>query len=114
MPFIEKTYRIKADKRYRGIAGLSMGGYGSLIYSLKYTQLFAAAAPLSAAVFDDSAMVTMPDTNYDFIFGQFIWPGLKGKERLNKSFYDNSPLKIAETKSADDLKKVRYWIDLWR
>jgi len=55
MPSIEKTYRIKADKRYRGIAGLSMGGYGSLIYSLKYPQLFAAAAPLSAAVFDDSA-----------------------------------------------------------
>src|SRR5258705_8851093 len=50
MPSIEKTYRIKAEKKYRGVAGLSMGGYGSLIYALKYPQLFAAAAPLSAAV----------------------------------------------------------------
>jgi S-formylglutathione hydrolase FrmB len=107
MPNIEKTYRIKADKRYSGIAGLSMGGYGSLIYSLKYPQLFAAAAPLSAAVFDDSALVTMPDGNYDFIFGQLYGRGLKGKDRLSKAFYDNSPLKIVETKSADDLKKVR-------
>ena len=27
MPFIEKTYRIKGQKRYRAVAGLSMGGY---------------------------------------------------------------------------------------
>jgi len=111
MPSIEKTYRIKAEKRYRGVAGLSMGGYGSLIYSLKYPQLFVAAAPLSAAVFDDSAIVTMPDGNYDVVLGQLFGRGLKGKDRLNKAFYDNSPLKIVETKSADDLKKVRYWID---
>src|SRR4051794_21581956 len=50
MPSIEKTYRIKAEKKYRGVAGLSMGGYGSLIYALKYPELFAATAPLSAAV----------------------------------------------------------------
>jgi len=91
MPSVEKTYRIKADKRYRGIAGLSMGGYGSLIYSLKYPQLFAAAAPLSAAVFDDSALVTMPDGSYDAVFGQLFGRGLKGKDRLSKTFYDNSP-----------------------
>src|SRR6476659_5815627 len=111
MPAVEKTYRIKAQKKYRGVAGLSMGGYGSLIYSLKYPQLFAAAAPLSAAVFDDSALATMPDGNYDFVFGQLFGRGLKGKDRLSKTFYDNSPLKIIETKSVDDLKKVRYWID---
>src|SRR5436189_5053082 len=29
MPFIEKTYRIKADKHYRAISGLSMGGDGT-------------------------------------------------------------------------------------
>ena len=29
MPAVEKRFRIKAEKRYRGIAGLSMGGYGS-------------------------------------------------------------------------------------
>src|SRR5215208_2693190 len=46
MPSIEKTYRIKAEKKYRGVAGLSMGGYGSLIYPLKHPDLFAASAPL--------------------------------------------------------------------
>jgi S-formylglutathione hydrolase FrmB len=111
MPTIEKTYRIKADRRYRGIAGLSMGGYGTLILSLKHPELFSAAAPLSAAVFDDNAMTSMPDQNYENTFGQLYGRGLKGKDRLNNAWYNNSVLKIVETKSAADLRKVRYWID---
>jgi enterochelin esterase-like enzyme len=111
MPTIEKTYRIKAEKRYRGIAGLSMGGYGTLIYSLKYPDLFAAAAPLSAAVFSDSSLVNTPEANYEHVFGQLFGRGLKGKDRLSKAWYSNSVLKIIDNKSPDDLKKVRYWID---
>lgn len=111
MPAIEKTYRIKAAKKYRGVAGLSMGGYGTLIYSLKYPELFAAAAPLSAAVFDDSALYNMPDQNWKNTFAQLYGSNLKGNARLNKAWYDNSILKIVETTSADDLSNVRYWID---
>lgn len=111
IPAIEKTYRIKNQKRYRGIAGLSMGGYGTLVYAIKYPELFAAAAPLSAAVFDDEAMTSMQDQSYEKTFGQLYGRGLKSKERLNKAWYDNSILKMVETKSQQDLSKVRYWID---
>lgn len=111
MPEVEKKFRVKAKKTYRGIAGLSMGGYGTLIYSIKYPELFAAAAPLSAAVLDDDAIITMPENSWTNTFGQLYGRNLKGKDRLNKSWYDNSVLKLVETKSADDLKKVRYWID---
>ena len=31
IPHVEKTYRIKGQKRYRAIAGLSMGGGGSFM-----------------------------------------------------------------------------------
>ena len=111
MPTIEKTYHVKAEKKYRGVAGLSMGGFGTLSLSLKYPQLFAAAAPLSAAVFDDDAISSMADPNYEATFGQLYGRGLKGKDRLNNDWYKNSILKIIEKKSADELKKVRYWID---
>jgi len=111
MPAIEKTYRIKAEKRYRGIAGLSMGGYGSLIYSLKYPELFAAAAPLSAAMRDDETMTSMPDEQYNRTFAQLYGRGLKGKDRLTKAWYVNSPLKLVEERSTDVLRQVRYWID---
>ncbi|MEJ7673807.1 MAG: alpha/beta hydrolase-fold protein [Chitinophagaceae bacterium] len=111
MPEVEKAYRIKAQKKYRGICGLSMGGYGTLIYSLKYPELFAAAAPLSAAVFDDDAVITMPDNSWDRTFAQLYGRGLKGKGRLTSSWYNNSIPKMVENKTADELKKVRYWID---
>ena len=111
IPAVEKAYRIKTQKRYRGIAGLSMGGYGTLIYSLKYPELFAAAAPLSAAVFDDESMEKMPDNSWNRTFAQLFGRDLKGKERLNKSWYDNSIFKIVDSKTTEELKKVRYWID---
>jgi len=111
MPAVEKSYRIKAEKKYRGIAGLSMGGYGTLIYALKYPELFVAAAPLSAAVFDDDALTGTPDNRYEPVFGQLYGRGLKDKARLNDAWYSNSILKMVEKKSADDLRKVRYWID---
>ena len=49
MPFVEKTYRIKAEKRYRAVAGLSMGGEGTFIFALHHPELFSSACPLSAA-----------------------------------------------------------------
>jgi enterochelin esterase-like enzyme len=82
-----------------------------LIYSLIYPELFAAAVPLSAAVFDDQSIETMPDNSWERTFAQLFGRDLKGKDRLNKAWYDNSILKIVDSKSVDDLKKVRYWID---
>lgn len=111
MPSIEKTYRIKAQKRYRGVAGLSMGGYGTLIYALKYPQLFAAAAPLSAAVIDDDGFQKMPDGNYEGTFGQLFGRGLKGADRNNQAWKDNSIINLVNTKSPNDIRKVKFWID---
>lgn len=111
IPSIEKTYRIKAQKKYRGVAGLSMGGYGSLIYSLKYPDMFAAAAALSAAIRDDYSITTESDNSWNNTFGQLYGRGLKGKDRLTKAWYSNSVFKLVEDKSPDDLKRVRYWID---
>lgn len=111
MPAIEKTYHIKAEKKYRGIAGLSMGGFGTLIYALKYPDLFAAAAPFSAAVWDDATIANMPDASYDNALAPLFGKGLKGKERLSQAWYSNSILKLVADKPADELKKVKYWID---
>ena len=49
VPYVEKKYRIKSDKRYRAIAGLSMGGGGSFVYALHHPEMFSSACPLSAA-----------------------------------------------------------------
>lgn len=48
--FVDGRYRTQADRAHRGIAGLSMGGFGAMMLSLQYTQLFAAAASHSGVV----------------------------------------------------------------
>ncbi len=49
MPHVEQRFRIKGQKRYRAVAGLSMGGGGSFMYALHRPDLFSSAAPLSAS-----------------------------------------------------------------
>lgn len=51
IPYIEKTYRCRSEKQFRAVAGLSMGGGGSLIYALHHPEMFSSCSPLSAAVF---------------------------------------------------------------
>ncbi len=50
IPEIDKNYRTLADRRHRAIAGLSMGGYGSLKFGLKYPEMFALVGSFSGAL----------------------------------------------------------------
>jgi enterochelin esterase-like enzyme len=50
IPYIEKTYRVRAEKQYRAVAGLSMGGGGTVLYALHHPEMFASACPLSASI----------------------------------------------------------------
>lgn len=50
IPYIEKNYRIKGEKTYRAIAGLSMGGGGTFMYALHHPEMFVSACPLSASI----------------------------------------------------------------
>ena len=111
IPYIEKTYKVKAERKYRGIAGLSMGGYGALIYALKYPNLFIASAPLSAAVWTDNDIIGLDDNMYNTYFSNSIGKNLKGKDRLTANWLANSPMSIIEKKTTEDLSKVKYWID---
>jgi len=47
---IDATFRTLADARHRGIAGLSMGGFGALALATQYPRAFSAAASHSGAV----------------------------------------------------------------
>ncbi len=52
IPAIEQKYRIIAERKFRAIAGLSMGGYGCLYHGIKYKDKFSAIYALSAAVLE--------------------------------------------------------------
>lgn len=50
MSFVESSYRVKADKAHRALAGLSMGGYHSLHISRYYPNTFDYVGLFSAAI----------------------------------------------------------------
>jgi S-formylglutathione hydrolase FrmB len=104
MPFIEKTYRIKADKRYRAIAGLSMGGEGTFIYALHHPELFSAACPLSAATGPGSIEELK---NYR------LWQGVEGITDADKEAYfkQYSVLSLIQNMPDNQKKAVRWYID---
>lgn len=47
---VDRTYRTLATRAHRGIAGLSMGGYGAVTLALQYPATFAAAAAHSGVL----------------------------------------------------------------
>ncbi|HQZ96775.1 MAG TPA: alpha/beta hydrolase family protein [Pyrinomonadaceae bacterium] len=50
IPEIDRTYRTIPDRNNRIMAGLSMGGYGSLKFGLKYPEMFSLIGTFSGAV----------------------------------------------------------------
>ena len=104
IPYMEKTYRVRSNQESRAIAGLSMGGYGSFLYSLHHPDMFCACAPLSAAVFDDSVMDTRKAKSHKDLFNRLFGPG-------DEHWHKNSGEKILSDWDENKLPNIRYYID---
>jgi len=50
IPEIDKKFRTLSDRDHRAIAGLSMGGYGSIKFGLRYPELFSIVGSFSGAL----------------------------------------------------------------
>jgi enterochelin esterase-like enzyme len=104
MPFIEGKYRIRAEKRYRAVAGLSMGGGGTFYFALHRPDLFSAACPLSAS--------TGP-LNRDEVKNYMQRRGMPdaSEAKMNDWFEKYSVTEMVENLPEEDLKAVRWYID---
>jgi enterochelin esterase-like enzyme len=104
MPYIEKTYRIKGEKRYRAISGLSMGGEGTFIYALHHPELFSSACPLSAATGPKSIEEMK---NY------MLWRSNEGSSTADQELYFRrySVLSLIDSIPDNQKKAVRWYID---
>lgn len=63
--FVEKSYRVKASKENRAIAGLSMGGYHSLHISRYYPNTFDYIGLFSAAIMPNQNVESKVYNNFD-------------------------------------------------
>jgi enterochelin esterase-like enzyme len=104
LPFIEGKYRIRAEKRYRAVAGLSMGGGGSFYYALHRPDLFSAACPLSSS----TGPLNREDTkNYIQRMGGTD----AGQAEIDAWYEKYSVTEMVKNLPEEGIKAVRWYID---
>lgn len=104
VPAIEKSYRIKGEKRYRAVAGLSMGGGGSFMYALHHPELFSSACPLSAYVGPlnmEEAKTRVKKSN----------PEITDDAKIMAYFENHNAIELVNRMPDDQKKAVRWYID---
>ena len=104
MPYVEQKYRIKSEKRYRAIAGLSMGGGGSFMYALHRPDLFSSACPLSAYI-GPATFEEMMDG-----FTNFYKISVTKKEAA-PYFKRHNALELIKEMTKEQIESVRWYID---
>src|SRR4051812_9821443 len=101
LPFIEGRYRVRPGRASRGIAGISMGGYGALRIAFRRPDLFAAVATHSAAL-----VPNLPDSETSATArGRLALFGNLFGSPIDRAFWNrNDPLAIARTANLAGLK----------
>jgi S-formylglutathione hydrolase FrmB len=91
MPFIENRYRISPGRQFRGITGISMGGYGALHLAFRHASLFGSVSAHSAALMEAPPPVTAQNAD--------------GSLAVDREFWDeNNPLELAKTARLNGLE----------
>lgn len=107
IPFIEKEYRIRSKKEFRAIAGLSMGGNGSLLLAMRNPDMFSSCVAMSAGTFTDEEIIANDQYNHYFknIYGE------KPANGVSEHWKANSPLHLLDSLDKKKLKSIRWYID---
>jgi S-formylglutathione hydrolase FrmB len=109
VPFIERTYRVRAGRAERGITGFSMGGFGALHLAFAHPELFGSVSAHSAALMRvppagveaGASTGSLPARVLTHVFGNPI----------DRKFWDlNSPFVLAR-KNAAELAKTKIYFD---
>ena len=104
MLYVEKTYRIKSEKRSSAIAGLSMGGGGSFMYAMHRPELFSSACPLSAYV----GPLSVEDFKIQL---QRMNSKITDETKIHSYFESHNAISLIEKTDVAKLKSVRWFID---
>ena len=102
LPAIEKQYRIKAEKKSRAIAGLSMGGGGSTSYAQRHSDMFCACYAMSALMHISAPKAAAPSNEKDK-----MWHMTKSANEHSCVDY----VKNADEKSKEALRSVAWYVD---
>ena len=99
VPYIETHYRIKSEKRFRSLAGYSMGGGASIVYGLYHPEMFNVVYGMSSYLRSQYLEFLKDD------------PSAPWRQQL---IDDNNPIHTIQLGTADEIlkwKKIHWFID---
>ncbi len=102
IPHIETNYRVKRDRKHRAIAGLSMGGGGTIGYALRHSDMFSSAYAMSAlaGMVENSWISRDTDTRRRLFMQSVV-------KHNNITFVENAGKELR-----DSIATVRWFIDV--
>lgn len=108
---IESQYRIKSVRWFRGILGVSMGGYGALVFALKYPEFFCACVSLSASLYTDAMIVRMTADEWSSNRASAHGDGLTGESRLTEHYKSYDPFRLIQAIDSERFKQLKLYLD---
>jgi S-formylglutathione hydrolase FrmB len=95
LPFIEGRYRVLPGRAFRGVDGISMGGFGALHLAFHHPELFGSVSAHSAAIVEKPPAINVADTEESGrlrLFGDIFG------SPPDRAYWDRvSPLTLART-----------------
>jgi len=92
VPQIESQYRVEPNKANRAILGVSMGGYGSLVYALKFPGMFSASVSIGAPICEDEIVLGLSQEQWNKSDrGPVYGLDLAGQDRFTDHYRSNDP-----------------------
>lgn len=106
VPQIERRYRAKPGRAFRGVAGISMGGYGALHIAFQHPEFARSVGAHSAALIERLPNMTATDSRQTA--RSRVFAGVFGAPLDPVFWKKNDPLTIARTA---DLAGLRIYFD---
>jgi enterochelin esterase family protein len=106
LSIVESRYRVRPERSSRGIAGVSMGGYGSLKIAMKFPELFASVVAISPIVFtgEDPSAPIMNSSSRGARYFQSALKPVYGMPFEPDHWRENSLEVLASTADVKDLR----------
>jgi S-formylglutathione hydrolase FrmB len=112
MLYIEKKYPVRMERKARGVAGISMGGYGALRFAFAYPELFGSVSAESAALIAATPNQLNTATHSGTPLGNLLGP-VFGHPINQAHWRANDPF-VLTRKNAAGLRKIAIYFNCGR
>lgn len=105
MPSVETRHRLATCRSGRAVAGLSMGGFGAMLYAFTHPEKFTGAISLSGSLFSDAPA----DIEARKPFYERVLTGIYGEPFDPRRFLDWNVFQRLE-RASGDVKSLGVWL----